>query len=754
MKKHVHFKIIMILLLSLTGCGGGDSTTTSTDGGGTNTTPSVNAGVDQSVNEQLGATVNAIGFPAGGTFSWTQTAGPVLAGFPAAEQSVSITAPAVKTEQMITLRVEYTTTDGKIVTDDVDITVAPINHDPVAIASLKTPTTSPVAPDSTVVLDASASFDQDADGTIASYSWEQDEGSPVVSQLNGSSSVEFHFVAPIVSAITAFPFKLTVTDDEGGESEYDITVHVDPSLSVVSVDGGADMVVNEEQTVVLTATGDPVGGTFKWSQLTGDEISAFPSVGASVEFVTPTTKIATNYEFRVEYQSPTGFVDYDQVRVTVNPVNKKPVAIVRVLTPALLPAQPAELVTLDASASTDDDGSIVSYKWTQISGAVAISPESGDDSAEFKFRAPVQENPESYVYRLTVTDDEGGQGTFEIEIDVDGTSDIIVADAGVNQIVDEFSTVILNGQGSFSSISVVTCSWRLVSGPTVSFADPDSCTSSFVAPNVDINTDLIFEVKVTNVQNDTATDTTVVTVKPIPLGNIADSGQTLCYNQTGAINCADTNYPRQDADSGRDSVEQFLDKTGTGGSGFDFTKLDTNGGELPNDSTEYFCIRDNVTGLIWERKTTSTNGVPNTALRDNKNSYSWVYSEGSTGGETGTAADPLTICPSTTDCGLENYVLEVNAVVYCGANNWRVPTMLEMQSLVDYGKDNTTGVLDTSVFGDLPNEALLDHLYYWSSETSADGGGKATAWVINFANGNDNSLSKAQNAYVRLVRKP
>jgi hypothetical protein len=83
-----------------------------------------------------------------------------------------------------------------------------------------------------------------------------------------------------------------------------------------------------------------------------------------------------------------------------------------------------------------------------------------------------------------------------------------------------------------------------------------------------------------------------------------------------------------------------------------------------------------------------------------------------------------------------------------------VPTMLEMQSLVDYGKDNTTGVLDTSVFGDLPNEALLDHLYYWSSETSADGGGKATAWVINFANGNDNSLSKAQNAYVRLVRKP
>jgi hypothetical protein len=80
--------------------------------------------------------------------------------------------------------------------------------------------------------------------------------------------------------------------------------------------------------------------------------------------------------------------------------------------------------------------------------------------------------------------------------------------------------------------------------------------------------------------------------------------------------------------------------------------------------------------------------------------------------------------------------------------------MTELHTLVDYSKDNSTGVLDTNVFGDLPNESLLDHLYYWTSETSADGGGEATAWVINFANGNDNSLPKTQNAFVRLVRNP
>ena len=55
---------------------------------------------------------------------------------------------------------------------------------------------------------------------------------------------------------------------------------------------------------------------------------------------------------------------------------------------------------------------------------------------------------------------------------------------------------------------------------------------------------------------------------------------------------------------------------------------------------------------------------------------------------------------------------------------------------------------------ELPDEALFNHVYYWSSETSADGGGEFTAWVLNFNNGNDNTLPKTSNAYVRLVRMP
>lgn len=756
MKKLVHFKTVLLTLSLLAGCGGGSGDSGGSGGsGGDNTTPSVNAGIDQNVNEQLGATLSAVGYPQGGTFSWTQTAGPVLTGFPAATQSVEIVAPTVKTEQTLTFNVEYTTTSGDIVNDTVDVKVLPVNRPPVAIATLKTPSSNPVAPDATVVLDAKDSFDQDADGSIVSYKWEQEDDSPVVSQLNGDESVEFHFVAPQVANITAFPFKLTVTDDEGESSQYELTVNVDPSLSVVEVSAGADQVVNEEQSVTLTATGDPVGGTFAWSQLSGDELSNFPSNSETVNFVAPATKSVKNYEFRVRYQSPTGFLAYDQVKITVNPVNEAPMAIVRVLTPDILPAAAGSVVTLDGSASNDSDGSISGYQWSQISGSTAITPIGSSDSETFQFRAPVQENPESYVFRLTVTDDEQGTGTFDIEIDIEGTDDLIVANAGANQVVEEFSTVTLDGQASYSNISSVSCSWRQVSGPTVSFNSPDNCVSTFVAPNVDNSTDLIFELKATNSEGDSATDTVTINVNPVALGKIADTGQTLCYDETGEIACGDANYPRQDGDYGRDKVSDFLDKVGTGSSGFDFTKLDANGDELPNDSTEYSCVRDNFTGLIWEIKTVSTAGVPNTTTRDAKNTYSWIYPDGSTGGETGTAADPQTTCPSTVDCGLENYVVEVNDSIYCGAANWRVPTLTELQTLVDYSKDSTSGgVIETDIFNDLPSSALLGHIYYWSSETSADGGGKATAWVLNFINGNDNSLPKTNTVYVRLVRTP
>lgn len=734
--------------LAACGGGGGDSSAPTNN----NVPASVNAGANVSSNEQQEVTLTAQGFPAGGSYLWTQTAGPLVSGLPISTAEAVFTLPAVKTEQTITMQAQYTTTAGDVVTDTVDIAVAPVNQAPVAVAQLTNPATSPVPPEVTVVLSGSGSTD--SDGSITSYTWQQISGSPSVVPTGGFSSQEFRFVAPTIP--TSLVFRLMVTDDENATSTFDVTVQVDPNLAAVTVDAGADQFVNEQTSATISATGTPSGGTYFWVQQTGSALSEFPSSSQNVSFTLPSTKLAESYDFRVEYQAPSGQIAHDLVTVNVNPVNKLPVSLIRIIAPDVLPAQPSEIVTLDGSGShdPDTDGRIESYTWSQISGPENVVREPIASPDLFSFRTPVRETDQSYTFRLVVTDDEGGQGTFDMAVNVLGTTEVIKARAGADQTVNEFKTVDLDGRESYSIISDVTCSWRQVSGPTISIAGANTCQPRFIAPNVDVATDVILELMASNTRNDTATDTVKVTVKPLNFGQLNDTGATNCYNQTNPISCNDSSFPGQDGETGTDAVAIHLDKVGVGQASFDFTKLDANGDELPNTAATFACVRDNNTGLIWELKTTSSNLPPNTTLRDANNRYTWHYPDGSIGGSEGVSGPARSTCPSTTDCGLSVYVEEVNATLYCGGSNWRVPTARELQSIINYQQGTAVGVLDVSLFDDLPSSSLIGSLYYYTSQTSADGGGEGSAWVIDFVNGNDNAVPKADAVFVRLVRNP
>lgn len=750
MKYVLRTGIALAFTLGLAACGGGGGdSSTPTDN---NVPASVNAGADQTSNEQQEMTLTASGFPAGGSYKWTQTAGPLIDGLPIETAEAVFTLPVVKTEQTVTMQVQYTTPSGDVVSDLLDIMVSPVNQAPVAVAQLTNPSTSPVPPAVTVVLDGSGSTD--SDGSIASYTWQQISGSPSVVPIGGFSSQEFRFVAPNVASTLVF--QLAVTDDESATSTFDVTVQIDPNMAAVMVDAGADQFVNEETSATISATGTPTGGTYFWVQQTGSSLSEFPSSEQSVSFTLPSTKLAESYDFRVEYQAPSGQVAHDIVTVNVAPVNKLPVSLIRVIAPEVLPAQPSELVTLDGSGSydPDTDGSIASYEWTQISGPENVVREPVVSADQFTFRTPVRQTDNTYTFRLVVTDDEGGQGTFDMAVDVHGTTELIRAQAGPDQNVNEFETVELDGRESYSLISDVSCSWRQVSGPAISLAGANLCQSRFIAPNVDVTTDVILELMASNSQNDIATDTVTVSVNPLNFGSLNDTGVTTCYNNLNVISCNDTSFPQQDGETGTDPIAIHLDKVGTGLGAFDFTKLDENGDELPNTATSFSCVRDNNTGLIWELKTVSNNLPPNTGLRDANNRYTWHYPDGSVGGSDGVSGPALSTCPSVTDCGLSVYVEEVNSSLYCGGSNWRVPTARELQSIVNYQQGAATGVLDTALFSDLPSSSLIGSLYYFTSQTSADGGGEGSAWVIDFVNGNDNAVPKADAVFVRLVRTP
>jgi len=224
-------------------------------------------------------------------------------------------------------------------------------------------------------------------------------------------------------------------------------------------------------------------------------------------------------------------------------------------------------------------------------------------------------------------------------------------------------------------------------------------------------------------------------------GKLNDTGITTCANNSSNnLACPVTGFEGQDAEYGRDAqaAAGTLTKVGAGKSGFDFTKLDANGNALPASATEWVCVKDNHTGLVWEVKTTDG------GLRDKNNTYTWYNSNTSTnGGNAGIENGGS--CPDTGNCDTEKYVASVNALNQgqglCGADDWRMPSREELRSIVDYGSYNP--VINTNYFINTQSH------WYWSA--SAYVSGSYPAWIVSFYGGYDGSYESLYN-YVRLVR--
>ncbi len=124
-------------------------------------------------------------------------------------------------------------------------------------------------------------------------------------------------------------------------------------------------------------------------------------------------------------------------------------------------------------------------------------------------------------------------------------------------------------------------------------------------------------------------------------------------------------------------------------------------------------VTDNCTGLQWQKDTADVNG-------DGRLSPEWD------GGDAVPWCDALAYC--------EN-------LIFAGHDDWLLPNVRELQSIVDYGRFNPS--IDP-VFGALSS-------VYWSSTSYA--GNPDVAWVVGFGNGFVYSSGvKGNDYYVRAVR--
>lgn len=205
-----------------------------------------------------------------------------------------------------------------------------------------------------------------------------------------------------------------------------------------------------------------------------------------------------------------------------------------------------------------------------------------------------------------------------------------------------------------------------------------------------------------------------------------DTGMTLCGNATtNNLPCPQSGFPGQDGESGRDTSSAVTGAGSTRTSSFALSAT------VAGD-----CLQDGTTGLTWEGKTTDG------GLRDAANTYTWFNSSAaSNGGASGTASGG-TCTGSLAGCDTQKYVAAVNAAAVCGYTDWRLPTAVELATLVDLGRTSTP----TS------DPLLLNQraLPYWTGSPSAsDVNG---AWMVDFTTGAIGTALKSTAQPVRLVR--
>jgi dienelactone hydrolase len=246
----------------------------------------------------------------------------------------------------------------------------------------------------------------------------------------------------------------------------DLTVAPPPPNNPPVANAGTDRTVTlPVDTLRLSGMGTDSDGTialYQWTKVGGPATLTITGDNTATPILS--NLVAGVYQFELLVSDDKGATDKDTVVITVNPAPNQ--------APEVYAGQdinitiPLDSTTLTGQAS-DDDGNIVSYLWTKVSGPAAytlINPNSAITEVK---GLTVGE----YWFELTVTDNSGATAKDTVKVIV-GYVPVTpnvppVANAGTDiTITLPVNNTTLNGIGTDSDGTIASYQWKKVSGPS------------------------------------------------------------------------------------------------------------------------------------------------------------------------------------------------------------------------------------------------------------------------------------------------
>ena len=164
-----------------------------------------------------------------------------------------------------------------------------------------------------------------------------------------------------------------------------------------------------------------------------------------------------------------------------------------------------------------------------------------------------------------------------------------------------------------------------------------------------------------------------------------------------------------------------------------YQKINQNGEIIAIDSGPWSCVTDNHSGLTWEVKT-DDEGIHHS---------NWTYTFQRTEKKINTVEGNCNKA-QIKHCTTQGLVRSVNQQAYCGYQDWRLPTLDELQSIIDRDVLEQEAMISKCLFPHTQRSS------YWSNSPSLDIANAIRS--LNFATAEITHQRPSVPMFVRLVR--